>query len=108
MLLTPFSADATDERTQSFVSKYNELYGETPNQFAADGYDAVYIVYEALQAAGCSGDMSAEEICEAIISVMPTISVDGLTGQGMTWSSTGEVSKAPMAVVIKDGVYVTP
>ena len=108
MLLTPFSADADDERTQSFVSKYNELHGETPNQFAADGYDAVYIIYEALQAAGCSGDMSAGEICEAIISVMPTITVDGLTGQGMTWASTGEVSKAPMAVVIKDGVYVTP
>ncbi len=108
MLLTPFSADADDERTQSFVSKYNELHGETPNQFAADGYDAVYIIYEALQAAGCTGDMSAEEICEAIVAVMPTISVDGLTGQGMTWASTGEVSKAPMAVVIKDGVYVTP
>ncbi|MCI8739086.1 MAG: ABC transporter substrate-binding protein [Oscillibacter sp.] len=108
MLLTPFSADAADERTQSFVSKYNELHGETPNQFAADGYDAVYIIYEALQAAGCTGDMSAEEICEAIVAVMPTISVDGLTGQGMTWASTGEVSKAPMAVVIKDGVYVTP
>ena len=108
MLLTPFSADADDERTQSFVSKYNELHGETPNQFAADGYDAVYIIYEALQAAGCTGDMSAEEICEAIVAVMPTISVDGLTGQGMTWAATGEVSKAPMAVVIKDGVYVTP
>ena len=62
----------------------------------------------ALQAAGCTGDMSAEEICEAIVAVMPTISVDGLTGQGMTWAATGEVSKAPMAVVIKDGVYVTP
>ncbi len=108
MLLTPFSADAADERTQSFVAKYNELHGETPNQFAADGYDAVYIIYEALQAAGCTGDMSAEEICEAIVAVMPTITVDGLTGQGMTWAATGEVSKAPMAVVIKDGVYVTP
>ncbi len=108
MLLTPFSADADDQRTQNFVAKYNELHGETPNQFAADGYDAVYIIYEALQAAGCSGDMSAEEICEAIVAVMPTITVDGLTGQGMTWSESGEVSKAPMAVVIKDGVYVTP
>ena len=108
MLLTPFSADADDQRTQSFVAKYNELHGETPNQFAADGYDAVYIIYEALQAAGCTGDMSAEEICEAIVAVMPTITVDGLTGQGMTWAESGEVSKAPMAVVIKDGVYVTP
>ena len=108
MLLTPFSADAADERTQSFVAKYNELYKETPNQFAADGYDAVYIIYEALQAAGCTPDMSSADICEAIVGVMTTISVDGLTGQGMTWAASGEVSKAPMAVVIKDGVYVTP
>ena len=108
MLLTPFSADAEDERTQNFVAAYNDLYGETPNQFAADGYDAMYILYAALQEAGCTPDMSAQDICEALVSVMPTISVDGLTGQGMTWSATGEVSKAPMAVVIKDGVYVLP
>ncbi len=108
MLLTPFSADAEDERTQNFVKTYNDLYGETPNQFAADGYDAMYILYEALEEAGCTSDMSAEDICEALIGVMPTISVDGLTGEGMTWSDTGEVSKAPMAVVIKDGVYVLP
>ena len=108
LLLTPFSADAEDERTQSFVAKYQEAYGEVPNQFAADGYDAVYIVKAALEAAGCTSDMSSEEICEALIAVMPTISVDGVTGMSMTWASTGEVSKAPMAVVIKDGVYVTP
>ena len=108
MLLTPFSADAEDQRTQNFVKTYNERHGETPNQFAADGYDAVYVIYEAIQAAGVTSDMSTEDICEALIAVMPTISVDGLTGQGMTWSATGEVSKAPMAVVIKDGVYVTP
>ena len=108
MLLTPFSADAEDERTQGFVKKYKELHGEIPNQFAADGYDAVYVIYEAIQAAGCTADMSAADICEALVKSMTAISVDGLTGQGMTWQSTGEVSKAPMAVVIKDGVYVTP
>ena len=32
---------------------------------------------------------------------------DGLTGKGMTWKATGEVSKSPMAVVIKDGTYVS-
>ncbi len=108
MLLTPFSADATDDLTVSFVTKYNELYGETPNQFAADGYDAVYILKAAIEAAGCTPDMDAATICEALVGVMPTISVDGLTGQGMTWAATGEVSKAPMAVVIKDGVYALP
>ena len=108
MLLTPFSADATDELTQNFVSAYQAAYGDIPNQFAADAYDAVYTVKAALEAAGCTSDMDAAAICEAMVAAMPTITVDGLTGQGMTWSSTGEVSKAPMAVVIKDGAYTLP
>lgn len=108
MLLTPFSADSKDEKTQSFVTKYKEKYGETPNQFAADGYDAAYIVYNAIVKAGCTSDMSTSEICEKIVSVMPTLTYDGITGKGMTWQKTGEVSKAPSAVVIKDGAYVTP
>ena len=108
MLLTPFSADAKDERTQKFVAAYKATYGEIPNQFAADAYDGVYIVKAALEAAGCNDDMSSEELCEALVGVMTKISVDGLTGQGMTWAASGEVSKAPMAVVIENGVYVLP
>ena len=108
MLLTPFSADAEDERTQTFVKTYQEQFGETPNQFAADAYDAVYILKAALEAAGCTPDMSAADICEALIPVMPTLSVDGLTGAGMTWDASGAVSKAPMAVVIENGAYVLP
>lgn len=108
LLLTPFSADAEDEATKSFVSKYKEKYGETPNQFAADGYDAIYIIYNAFEKSGCTVDMSASDICTALIAEITKMSYDGLTGQGMTWSSSGEVSKAPRAVVIENGVYVTP
>lgn len=104
-LLTPFSADSTDDATVSFVTKYKELYNEVPNQFAADAYDAVYTIYEAIQKAGATSDMSTEELCDALISVMTQIEVKGLTGT-MKWQATGEVSKDPMAVIIKDGVYV--
>lgn len=104
-LLTPFSADATDDATVKFVTEYQKRHNEIPNQFAADAYDAVYTVYEAIQKAGVTADMSAEDICEALIPVMTQIEVSGLTGT-MTWSATGEVSKDPMAVIIKDGVYV--
>ena len=107
-LLTPFAADADDARTQAFVAEYQKRYGEVPNQFAADGYDGVYILKAALEAAGCTPDMSYSEICEALIQIMPNISYDGVTGAGMTWSANGEVSKDPIAVVIKDGVYVSP
>ena len=106
MLLTPFSAD--DPKAADFVAAYQAAYGDIPNQFAADGYDAVYIIYEALQKAGCTADMSAADICEKLVAAMPTLSVNGLTGDGMTWDASGAVSKAPMAVVIKDGAYVTP
>ena len=108
MLLTPFSADAEDEKTQSFVKKYQEKYGEIPNQFAADAYDCVYAIYEACQKAGVTADMSAADICEKMIATFSSadFTVDGLTGTGMTWSDSGEVSKAPKGMVIQDGAYV--
>ena len=106
MLLTPFAADAKDDATVNFVSQYNAKYGETPNQFAADAYDAIYIMKAAMEKAGCTPDMSASDICNAVKGAMTQISVDGLTGAGMSWTADGEVNKAPKAVVIKDGVYV--
>ena len=107
MLLTPFSADASDEKTQNFVSKYKEKYGDTPNQFAADAYDCVYAIYEACQKAGVTADMSVSDICDKMIETFTSsdFTFDGLTGTGMTWSTTGEVSKAPKGMVIKDGAY---
>ena len=106
MLLTPFSVNSEDAATQSFVKTYTEKYGVEPNQFAADAYDGVYIVKAALEKAGCTADMSSTDICEALIQVMPTLSVDGLTGKAMTWNAEGEVSKAPLAAVIENGEYV--
>ncbi len=107
MLLTPFAADAQDDATVSFVAKYNEAFGETPNQFAANGYDGVYALYEAAVAAGLTEEMTQEEICTAMIEQFTTMSFDGLTGAGITWNEIGEVSKAPRAVVIENGVYVS-
>ena len=106
MLLTPFDASAEDEKTQTFVKKYTEKFGLAPNQFAADAYDVAYAIYAACNNAGVTGDMSAEEICEAMIEQFTTMSFDGLTGQGMTWAEDGAVSKLPMAVRIENGVYV--
>ena len=106
-LLTPFSADATDEKTVHFVEAYKAKYNEVPNQFAADAYDCVYALYEACTAAGVTSDMSAQDICAALTDQFATgkLVFSGVTGSGMTWDSTGAVSKSPMAVVIKDGKY---
>ena len=108
MLLTPFTADATDEKTQNFVKKYKEKFGDTPNQFAADAYDCIYALYEACKAAGVTADMSAEDICTALTAQFTAsdFTFDGLTGEGVKWSDSGEVSKSPKGMIIKNGAYV--
>ena len=105
MLLTPFAADADDEQTKAFVSAYEEKYGETPIQFAADAYDGMYIIKAAAEKADITPDMDASAICDALKAAMTEITYDGLTGSGMTWSADGEPNKEPKAVVIKDGAY---
>ena len=106
MLMTPFSA--TVESNKAFVDAYVAAYGVEPNQFAADAYDGVYIVKQAIEAAGATADMSNEELCDAIVEQMTKISFTGLTGKDMTWNAEGQVSKAPTAYVIQDGVYAEP
>ena len=105
MLLTPFNADSSDERTQAFVQKYQEQYGEVPNQFAADAYDCVYAYKQALEAAGATTDMDAATLCDLMIQQFTSMTFDGLTGTGMTWDTNGRVSKDPKGMVIKDGAY---
>ncbi len=106
MLLTPFSADAEDEATVNFVAKYSEKYGEIPNQFAADAYDCIYALYQACIDANITPEMSASEINDLLVAQFTSMSFDGLTGLGMTWDSTGAVSKSPKGMVIENGVYV--
>lgn len=105
MLLTPFAADAEDDATKSFVSAYEAAYGETPNQFAADAYDAVYIIKAAIEASGATPDDSVSDICDKLKAVMTEITVDGLTGEAMSWDADGAVNKAPKAMEIVDGNY---
>lgn len=105
MLLTPFAADAEDDATKSFVSAYEAAYGETPNQFAADAYDAVYIIKAAVEASGATPDDSISDICDKLKAVMTEITVDGLTGEAMSWDADGAVNKAPKAMEIVDGNY---
>lgn len=106
MLLTPFNADSTESKTAAFVKKYQELFGEIPNQFAADAYDCIYAYKQALENAGATSDMSNEELCDLMIKEFPSMSFDGLTGESMTWDESGAVTKSPKGMVIKDGAYV--
>ncbi len=108
MLLTPFVATSTDDATVAFVEAYKEKTGgQIPNQFAADGYDVVKILYKACTEAGITADMSVSDICDALKATITSdgFSYDGLTGEGMTWDASGAVSKAPRGMIIENGEY---
>ena len=106
LLMTPFDANASDEATKSFVEKYKAKTGEVPSQFAADGYDVIYSIYNAYTAAGLKGGESTADITTALVAQFTSMKVDGLTGSGMTWDTNGMISKSPAAVVVENGIYV--
>ena len=106
-LLTPFTAFATDDATVDFVKKYKALCGIEPNQFAADAYDCVYVIVNAMKAAGATADMSAQEIGNLIKDYMPSYTYTGLTGNNCTWTKDGKISKSPKTYMIQDGAYVS-
>ncbi|MBM6907296.1 ABC transporter substrate-binding protein [Collinsella intestinalis] len=113
MLLTPFVATAEDEATKAFVETYEGAdygNGETPNQFAADAYDCVYALKQAIEEAGITADMDPSDMCDALVETFTSsdFSFTGLTtaGEAATWSDTGEISKQPTGMVIEGGVYM--
>lgn len=103
MLLTPFTVD--EASSQDFVKAYEEAYGIEPLQFAAGAYDSVYAIKAAAEKAEITPDMDISDMCEAMKTAMTEITIDGLTGDGMTWNANGEPEKAPKAAKIVNGVY---
>lgn len=97
VFLSPFLATDTSAPVANFVSKYQEAYKSTPDQFAADGYDAVYVIKAAMETAN-----SIES--EDLIKAMTEIKVDGITGS-MSFTEEGEPDKSAKFVIIKDGNY---
>ena len=107
VLLTPFVAgDTKSEANVNFTNKYLEKYKDTPNQFAADAYDAIYILAECMKKGNVTADMSVSEICDILKAQIVNITYDGLTGEGITFDASGAVNKSPNAMKIQDGKYV--
>ena len=105
VFLSPFTPTSEDEAIQKFVTDFQEAYGETPNQFAADAYDGIYAIKAAMEQAKVTPDMSVTDICDALKTAMTEITIDGVTAKSLTWEASGEPSKEPMVVKIADGDY---
>lgn len=106
MLLTPYAADSKEEKSAKFTQAYKDKYnGETPIQFAADAYDAIYAIKAAIEKAGIEDvSMSISDLCDQLKVAMTEITLEGVT-ETITWSADGEPSKDPKGMVIQNGGY---
>lgn len=105
MFLTPFTPTSDDEAVQTFVASYEEEFGSTPIQFAADAYDCMYVLKAAIEQADITPDMSISDMCDAMKTAMTQVTYDGVTGKQISWGEDGEPSKEPTVVQITNGEY---
>ena len=96
LMLTPFAADDPAENVQAFVKAYQAAYNAPPDQFAADAYDAVYVIKAAVEKAGTTDG-------DAMAAAMTSLEVTGVTGT-MTWNADGNTNKNASAILYYDGV----
>ena len=100
--ITPFDVTSTDSVVSKFVTDFKAEYNSAPDQFAADGYDAVMVVIKAMKAADCKdATISASNLCNVITGVLQngSFSYKGATGT-MTWNAGGAPQKAATIVTI--------
>jgi branched-chain amino acid transport system substrate-binding protein len=107
IFLTSFNPASTAENTVYFVDKFRAANGEVPNHFAADAYDCVYAICQAVTNGKATAGMTAEEINDIMMAQFTSMSFGGVTGNNVTWRANGQVSKSPVAAAIKDGAYVS-
>lgn len=107
MFLSPFTPTSTEDKVVKFVTAFEEKFGHTPNQFAADAYDGIYTIKAAMEHGNVTPEMDASEVCDILKAAMTEISVkDVVTAKSdLKWDASGEPNKEAMVVKIENGDY---
>lgn len=98
--ITPFDVNSDNEKVASFVASYTEKYGTAPDQFAADGYDVIMAIFQAMTEAGVNDvTIAPDALCEIVKETITSegFVYEGVTGE-MTWDKSGAATKAPIIV----------
>jgi branched-chain amino acid transport system substrate-binding protein len=98
IVATPWYGDKDDQKVQDFVKKYEEKYGKKPDQFAAQAYDALYIMAEALKNAG---DADRDAVRDALAE---TKDFQGILGS-FSFDKDGDVVMEPTVLIIDEGKF---
>ncbi|MDF2608544.1 MAG: Extracellular ligand-binding receptor [Lachnospiraceae bacterium] len=93
-----FYADSTDPAVRKFVDTYTEEFGSEPSALAAQAYDSIGILLEAVKQNGSTDRESLRDTLNAI-------SYPGITGETQ-FDEIGDASKEYTKLVVKDGKFI--
>ena len=98
IVATPWFGAKEDPKVQEFVKNYEAEYGKAPDQFAAQAYDALYIMAEGLKNAG---EADRDALRDAIAEIKD---LEGILGK-FSFDKDGDIVMEPTVVTIKDGKF---
>ncbi|MGC7403896.1 ABC transporter substrate-binding protein [Pandoraea pneumonica] len=109
---SPWSIENNTPANTKFIAAYKAKYSVSPDQFAAQAYDAMYIAAGALKNVKISGNLDADR--KALRDALPSVTHDGATGafafrqaMGKNGKPAGyDAKQAPIVSVTKGGKYV--
>lgn len=100
LLSTTFMADSPEPNVVEFVNSYEKAYGEKPNMFAAQAYDAVGIMLDAVASVG--PDVTRSSLRDALAK---TTDYPGVTGKTTFDPETREPVKGLARLEVKNGAF---
>lgn len=92
-----YSVEDTDPTVVSFLENYKKTYNEDANAFAALGYDAAYVLANAIEKAGSTDKAK-------IVEALAATDYDGVTGH-IAYDGSGDPIKSVSVTRIVDGKY---
>jgi branched-chain amino acid transport system substrate-binding protein len=109
---SPWSIENKAPENTKFIDAFKGKYTNSPDQFAAQAYDAMYIAAQALKATKRTGDLNADRL--ALRDALPSVKWTGATGAFEFRQATDRAGKPagydaqqkPIVSVTKDGKYV--
>ena len=94
-----YSVEDTSPKAQAFVDAYTKEYGQKPEALAVLGYDAVYVLADAIKRANST---DSAKIIEALADTKDFPAISGVT----TINKTHDADKNAVVIEMKDGKQV--
>jgi len=102
---SPWSVENPAAENKRFIAAYQKAYGAPPDQFAAQAYDAMYIVGQALKKIKLAGKIESDR--KALRDALPAIQFSGATGPFKFRQVTGRDGKPAGYDAVQTAIVMT-